>query len=115
MPVDGRITRGDTATLDLIAQVGGNPVNLDGLTVKFTARYDPADPDAVIQKSTETGGVSVIDAVAGAIRVLIDSADTAALPNRPLYLYFDVEVSDEAGHRLTAAFGVLEMRQDVTG
>jgi hypothetical protein len=107
--------RGDTATLDLVAQAGGNPINLDGLTVKFTARYDPADPAAVLAKSTETGGVAVLDAAGGVVRVSIDSADTAALPNRPLYLYFDVEVSDQAGHRVTVASGVLELRQDVTG
>lgn len=114
MPVDARLVRGDTSSLDLVASVGGNAINLTGLIVRFSAKYDPADAEAVITKGTDEGGVLVTDPDAGEIRVLIDSEDTAELPSRPLYLYYDVEVSDTAGHRFTAALGVLELRPDVT-
>ena len=113
MGVDARLVRGDTASLDLVAAVGGVPINLAGLTVRFSAKYDPADQAAVIAKSTPTG-VTVTDAAAGKIRVNIEVADTSGLPARPLYLHYDVEVSDAAGHRFTVALGVLELRPDIS-
>jgi hypothetical protein len=112
--VDARLVRGDTTSLDLVAAVGGNAINLTALVVRFTAKFDPADTEAVIAKSSETGGVLVTGPEAGAIRVLIDAEDTADLPARPLYLCYDVEVSDAGGHRFTAALGMLELRPDVS-
>lgn len=115
MTVDAKLVRGDTSSLGLVAVVGGSPINLTGLTVRFTAKYDPADAEPVLTKGTDTGGVFVTDPAAGAITVLIDADDTAGLPPRPLYLHFDVEVSDGAGHRFTPVVGVLELRPDVSG
>lgn len=111
--VDARLVRGDTASLDLVATVGGVPINLTGMTVRFSAKYDPADAVAVISKTTPTG-VTLTDPVQGKIRVNIEVADTAGLPARPLYLHYDVEVSDVAGHRFTVALGVLELRPDIS-
>ena len=44
----------------------------------------------------------------------LETDDTDGLPARPLYLYYDVEVSDVAGHRFTVALGVLELRPDIS-
>ncbi|SRR6266496_673093 len=114
MAVTARLIRGDTASLELQALVGGQPINLTGLTVQFTARYDPGGSEVAISKSTATSGIIVTDAANGWLRVTIEAADTEALPNRPLFLYFDVEVSDMVGHRFTVEMGVLEYRSDIS-
>ena len=86
--------------------------SLDGSTVRFTARRNKLDEEAVIEKSTVAGSVTVgvpddMTAVA-----LIDASDTEGMA--PTLLRWDVEVTDVLGKVKTVAIGYLKIMSDVT-
>jgi hypothetical protein len=101
------IYRGDDRTLTVAAS---SPIQ--GSDMVFTAKRHrrDADADAVIQKSTADGGITVIGDEA---TITIDAADTDSLDDSPA-LFWDVQVTDTDGKTLTVATGRLAILRDIT-
>jgi len=86
IPIDlGEIYRGDTVKLPIWTALlrNGLPVDLGGVTLRFTAKLDLADPDAdvtTINASTEDGSITILDPPdQGRYRVTIPSQETHPL------------------------------------
>jgi hypothetical protein len=99
----------------LLGVDAGDPYDLDGKTIWFTAKRNKSDSDAsaVFQKTSEAGGGIEIDGGESNVAyVSIDSADTAEVESTTLYC--DVQVKNEAGKVFTVWKGLLPIESDVT-
>lgn len=110
------VIRGDTRRYEItVTDDAGLPVDLSGASVYFTVRkkYSSGanDTDAVFQKEVG-GGITITDGSAGVVALVIDPADTRALP-ASLFLY-DLQVITGAGDTITAALGEFAVKADVT-
>jgi hypothetical protein len=118
MPSNQRleIPRGDTRRFQVtVTDEAGLPVNLSGATIYFTVRKKFAssadDTDAVFQKSVGAG-ITITDAAAGVIALVIDPADSRSLPK--IVLLYDLQVITAAGDTITPALGDVAINPDVT-
>lgn len=102
---------GETAFLDFAITTGGVAQNITGWEIWFTAKRRISDPDsmAVIQHSTAAGGVTVSNAAGGLGTVTLLPADTAALPERKLVLFADLQGKDGGGNIFTLEKGTLSL------
>jgi hypothetical protein len=95
----------------------GDPYPLVGKTVWFTAkrRASDADADAVFQKKTGGGGITVRPSPDEHVaEVEIDAADTAGVSSSGETLFCDVQTKNEDGKVWTVARGHLEVSSDLT-
>ena len=119
---DLSIVRSDTYIFDVVAKRPdpdtGSLVPIDLTTGKawFTAKrtLNDLDANAVIQLSTTTSGVILLAAPLGIVRVTIPPLATTSLPNDPVALQYDIQVSDAAGVVTTIQKGLLMVEPDVT-
>jgi hypothetical protein len=104
--------RGNTMVLDFSVTLGGNPVDLTGAGMWFTAKTSPGASSVVFQKAVGSG-ITVTDASSGAGMIELVSSDTHGLGARTARLYFDLEV-EIAGAVYTVAAGRLVVEPDLT-
>lgn len=117
----GYVYRGDTIVLPTWTAIDyyGQPVDLTGGTVWFTAKVDLEQDDTdtdVIQRSTRDGGVLIVGAPAdGYFQVTIDPASSQGLLDDTVFT-FDCQVrTGEAQPRtLTVKRGLMTVIRDVT-
>lgn len=102
-------TRGDTAVIPLrdVVDEQGNPLDLTGWEVTFTAKKFTKDTEAVFVKSTLPGDGIVI--VAEGADVTLDEADTALGRT----LVYDAEARKD-GRVITIEKGTITVQVDVT-
>jgi len=76
-----RVRRGTTLSVTRQFLRDGAPVDLTGGSVRFRAKWKhtDADEDAVVEKSTALGGVSLLDAEEGLFSVDFSASETGAL------------------------------------
>lgn len=111
--------RGDRATFELAITDGAAtpaPLDLGGRSLYFTAKrraYEP-DDEAVIAKSSPSGGINVTDAPGGLATLTIVPDDTIEL-EAWTRLVFDVEVRDDEDSTdvATVIKGTLIVTEDV--
>ena len=105
---------GDTRVLAFtITQAGGStPVDLTGATIKWRcARKLSGGFSSTVTLSKSLGaGITVTNADAGQLQVLLSPADTAALSGR---FYHELEITDVAGNVSTVAIGTLTIAKDL--
>lgn len=111
--------RGDTAPFvgRVTRPLGGPPVDLTGAKIWMTAKRRQEDPDsaAVFQISTTGGDIAILNAVNGDYQVTVPPSATLALEAKSLTLYFDVQLREVAGNRVTTIDeGGLTVTSDVT-
>lgn len=108
------MTRGDSKTL-LITIGGLGPTGLTGYTGTLTAKRSVADLDnaAVVQKAASVK-VTGSDTVDGIFQVDVAPADTSALADTPVRLYYDFQIKDSLGTTTTVASGYLTVSPDIT-
>jgi len=114
--MDYKLTRGDSKTIITpLADAAGDPIDLTGATVWFTAKEDFTDTDdaATFQKST-ADGITVIDEDTGVIQVDIEPEDTADLDGVRTRLFYDIQVKDAADRISTPQSGKIVVYPDVT-
>lgn len=114
--MDYKMTRGDSRTIITpLADAAGDPIDLTGCTVWFTAKalYTDADASATFQKST-ADGITVVDEDTGVIQVDIDPEDTEDLDGVRTRLVYDIQVKDATGKVSTPQSGKLIVYPDVT-
>jgi hypothetical protein len=104
--------RGNTMVFDFSITLGGNPVDLTGAGLWFTAKTSPGTSAVVFQK-TVGQGITVTDVASGVGLIELVPADTGALGARTVRLYFDLEV-EIADAVYTVAAGRLVVDPDVT-
>jgi hypothetical protein len=104
--------RGNTKTFDFTVTLGGNPVDLTGAGLWFTAKTSPGATTVVFQKAIGAG-ITVTDAVQGTGLIQLEPGDTAGLASRQVQIYFDMEL-ELAGSVHTIAHGRLVVEPDIT-
>lgn len=113
MQTNIKLRRGDSRTITIaVVDSAGDPYDLTGLTVWFTAKtkYSLADASAEIKK-TIADGISVASNVA---TISIDPDDTNSLPDRDNFLQYDFQIKDGSGGIYTVAAGKMVIEPDVT-
>jgi hypothetical protein len=105
------IIRGDHEVYDLALELEGEPQNLTGKTVRFTAKLSIKDPEPYFQK-TVGDGIAIVDEENGLATLEIEKADTSGL-TKAVTLVCDVEVQDVSGRPSTTLYK-LPVKQDVT-
>jgi hypothetical protein len=73
--------RGNTVVFDFSVTLGGNPVDLTGAGLWFTAKTSPGATSVVFQKPIGAG-ITVTNAAEGAGLIQLEPGDTAGLASR---------------------------------
>jgi hypothetical protein len=108
-----RFVRGDTYTFDGEIELGGVALNLTGASITMTAKWSLKDSSSVFQL-TESSGITITDAAAGAITVVIPPSATTGLPDVETVLKYDIEVVTSGSSVYTVARGELIIFPDAT-
>lgn len=100
---------GDTPSWTVTVERNGEPVDLTGASINFTAKRYLTDVSAVFQHSTDDGHVVVSPPASAGVAVLtLDAADTADLVTSvAVKLYYDVQVTEADGTISTPITGTL--------
>jgi hypothetical protein len=104
--------RGNTMVFDFSITLGGNPVDLTGAGIWFTAKTSPGASTVIFQKAVGSG-ITITDTASGAGMIELAPGDTHELGARTVRLYFDMEV-EITGAVYTAAAGRLVVEPDLT-
>jgi hypothetical protein len=113
------VFRGDTAVFDVRAWRDDGHLDLTAVGVKawFTLKTTPhaADADATLALSLAAGGLALIDAVNGYLRLTLSAAQTALLNPRTTY-FWDIQIKDGSGQIFTpeGLWGELRVLADRT-
>ena len=86
----------------------GNPVSINGCTLKMTWKARKTDEEYFLQKTA-----TPTDPGNGKAEFTIDSADTSALTTEMEY-FFDVEIEKTTGKRETLLEGKFIVKLDIT-
>jgi hypothetical protein len=110
--------RGDTKIIDfaIINKSTGQPVNLTGNKVYFTAKLDPLDldDDAIILLDSDSNGITIDSpATLGTGTVEIPPSATDDLTDNTI-LYYDLQHVTAAGQVFTPDSGELLVELDIT-
>lgn len=103
------ITRGDYEEIPFTATgADGNPLNLTGKTIRFSAKRDYSSASTIISKSSENAGeVEVTDAAAGEGKVILTGTEAGVLAmKQDSTLVCDIQVTDSQGRAATTRFKV---------
>lgn len=115
---DCSMYRGDTRYLPFqITDSGGNPLNITGFAIWFTAKRLIADPDpGVFQQTIANAKVVVTNGALGLGYVRIDPANTATLPDAATDLLWDLQIKSTAADTpiTTVVRGTLTVVPDIT-
>ena len=117
MTSNRKMFRGDKYEFDAtILNYDGNPLDLTGSVLRFTAKWDIRDLDAaaVISKTTTGGGIVINSATAGTVTVTILPADTVALPSDEVVLFYDLQVNSSPTVNYTVMYGKLRVLPDAS-
>jgi len=109
------MTRGDNVGFSGNATLEGEPYDLAGCLLYFTAKrqYTDADSAAIFQKSVGSG-ITITNPTQGLFTVAIAPLDTAALSKVKTILVWDLQLQDGSGKIYTLAQGNLVVNPDVT-
>ena len=93
-----RMKRGDEFTFDVDVTKDGAPFDLTNSRVHFFLKDSRNDADPpLIKKSTVLGGINVLNAINGKVRITLAPADTLVLTNKTKHYDFDVTVKERDG------------------
>jgi len=101
------ITRGDYEEIEFVVEgPDGEPLNLDGKVIRFSAKRSLTTPTVIVTKTSEIPGhVEVTNAAAGEGKVIL-TGDEAGVLNiqEDTKLVADIEVTDSQGRSATTRF-----------
>lgn len=91
------ITQGKTWSADLgvTNKSTGSAWSLSGGTLVFSCRWTPRT-DPVIFTCSAGDGITVTNAAGGLFTLEIAGSKTAVLPNYPLTLYYEIDLTDSS-------------------
>lgn len=117
--VKREMSRGDTLSFDLSLTdpLTGAPLLLTGAKIWFTAKNNYVDADnlAVIALDTALlGGVTILSATGGTMRVVIPPLATRSFPDGPTRVVYDVQIKNAAGAISTVESGEITVFPDVS-
>lgn len=112
--VNIKMVRRDTFVFDSVAlNSDGTFFDLTGYTLTMTCKWNPRDASNIFQLTSPSSGISITSAVDGEFTVTISSASTSSLPNRTLYLPFDISATNGSVTK-TLTRGTLTIVPDIT-
>lgn len=106
--------RGDTPIWDLAVTEDGDPFDLTGATLYFTAKASLDDADPGLFQLTNGAGITITDAAGGEAEIQPRRSDTNTL-TADWAGFYDVQVSIAAtSDTYTVDNGTLTIQRDVT-
>ena len=107
--------RGDTKLITLTITKNGAALNITGFHVWFTGKLAISDTDvqAIFQRSTINGGVTLTNAASGIATVVIRPIDTDSLATETI-LFCDAQMRDSSGNITTLATGKITVLPEIT-
>lgn len=93
--------QGASFAVEFRLMAGGQPLALDGATARAQVREDEFAPNALVDLSSETGGIT-LDSATGAVRLHFSGAQTAAVRSASKW---DAFVYTAGGESIRVAFG----------
>ena len=115
MSVILKANRGTEVTIDVKVTKDNSPFDLTGSRVHFALKDSLHDEDPpLIKKSTIFGGVTILNAKTGDVRIFLTSADTQKLPNLTKHYAFDVKVREPDGSIFTVLCGEIVFKASVS-
>lgn len=103
--------RGNSATIQLTAQLGGVPFNITGCTLTFSA--SSASPAASLSGTTADGSVSITNGPLGQAIFPITPAMTSGFPNQNFTMTYQWVLTDLTGKVTTLEEGTLAIRRNI--
>lgn len=90
--------------------------DITGWTLYMTAKLSTADPDAeaVFQKTSPSGGITITDAAVGDAVAQIDPADTETYQEEGATLLYDVQAFTDNNETYTVDDGTIVLQPAVT-
>lgn len=108
------IRRGDYAELDITIMRGSAPQPLADAKITFTIKRSTTDIDAaaVFTRTTDDGGIDVLDVSLGTCRVVIPSSVSRTFQLGTYFWDVQIELPDDEVH--TALVGKMKVLYDIT-
>ena len=116
MAVNLQMKRGDTFVFTVTVAQAGAAYNLTGSTMRMTAKwnYTDADNQAVFTCTSPSNGIVLTTPASGIATVTVAPSKTSSLPANPVFLYYDIQVTDGSGNVYTVVDGILTVNPDVS-
>ena len=107
------IAQGSTFTRELTyTDSTGSPVNLTDAEIRMQVRATVSNQTVLVDLSTATSGITIVDALAGSFRIQINAATTSAYTwKKGVY---DLEVEFPTGEVRRIMEGIIEVSPEVT-
>lgn len=114
---DHEMTRGDATVIEHSINDGnGEPLDLGSLALTFTAKYSALDAEPVIQRTSASGGITILTPQTGANKgranTILTPANTSGLPSYNTTLLYELEVV-ASGEPYTVEEGTLLIKPDL--
>jgi hypothetical protein len=94
---------GDDVRLEVtVTDEDGSAVDLSGATVVWGLARRPTADAALVEKSTDTGGITITDAASGEFAIEVEATDTEGLEGT---FYHEAELTDSGGSVSTVLTG----------
>lgn len=115
MSVNLNIYRDRTFQFQIAVTQNGTTFNLTGAAIRMTAKYNYTDADGAAVFQLHVGsGITVTSPTGGLATVTIAPSNTSSLPQNPLTLYYDIQVTDASSNVWTVVDGTLYVTPNVT-
>lgn len=108
------IFRGDEKEFPFQVKKNGMPLDITGMTLKFTVKKNLVDADpGYFQKST-SDGIVIAAGTQGNLTVTVAPEDTDDAPSSEVVYFYDLQLTAAPGKPKTVASGPFKIIPDVT-
>lgn len=89
-----------------VEETNGDPVDLTGASATYLIKENMSDPDtdALVELTTSSGDISIVDATAGRLEVHIPTGETSGMTGQK---HHRVRITDDSGNRSTVLTGTI--------
>jgi hypothetical protein len=113
-----KMIRANDYSFNIQVVLNGTPVNLTGGTLRMSCKWQATDPDdaEIFSVTTPANGIAFITPTSGTATVTVasDLTNTDAIPFHRIDPVYDIQYTDQAGHRFTVAYGTLTILPNIS-
>lgn len=113
-----KMIRANDYSFNIQVVLNGTPVNLTGGTLRMSCKWQATDSDAneIFSVTTPSSGIVFLNATSGTATVTVASAltNTNAIPFHRIDPVYDIQYTDQGGHRFTVAYGTLTILPNIS-